>query len=113
MKKLGLVSSYKIASFHPHKTKYNETTFKNELNRYFHNQHQYAVVVRDVTYVRANFKWNYVCILIDLFNREIIGYSAGTRKNAKLIYDAFASIEVNLNCIQMSHTDRGSEFKIN
>lgn len=111
MKKLGLVSSYTIASFHPHKSKCNESPIKNELNRCFNDQEQYAVVVSDLTYVRVNYKWNYVCILIDLFNREIIGYSAGARKNAALVYDAFASIEVNLDCIQMFHTDRGSEFK--
>lgn len=111
MKKLGLVSSYTIAAFHPHKSKCNESPVKNELNREFHNQQLHAVVVSDLTYVRVNYKWNYVCVLIDLFNREIIGFSAGTHKNAELVYDAFATIKGDLNTIQMFHTDRGSEFK--
>lgn len=111
MKKLGLVSSYTVASFHPHKEKCNESPVKNELNRDFHNQDQFAVVVSDLTYVRVNYKWNYVCVLIDLFNREIIGYSAGAHKNAELVYDAFASVKVDLKSIQMFHTDRGREFK--
>lgn len=111
MKKLGLVSSYTIAAFHPHKNKCNESPVKNELNREFNNQKKHAVVVSDLTYVRVNYKWNYVCVLIDLFNREIIGYSAGTHKNAELVYDAFATVKVDLNMIQMFHTDRGSEFK--
>lgn len=111
MKKLGLVSSYTIAAFHPNKTKCNESPIKNELNREFNDQKKYAVVVSDLTYVRVNYKWNYVCVLIDLFNREIIGHSAGTHKNAELVYDAFASVKADLNMIQMFHTDRGSEFK--
>lgn len=45
------------------------------------------------------------------FNREIIGYSAGPHKDARLVYQAFASIQVDLRKIQLFHTDRGSEFK--
>lgn len=111
MKKLGLVSKYYVAQFHPHKSKCNESLVKNELDRNFDNQQKYAVVVSDLTYVRVNYKWNYICILVDLFNREIIGHSAGTRKNAELVYDAFATVQTELSNIQMFHTDRGSEFK--
>ena len=111
MKKLGLVSKYTIAQFRPHKSKCNESTIKNELDRNFHDQAQHTVVVSDLTYVRVNYKWNYVCILVDLFNREIIGHSAGTHRNAELVYDAFATVQTELGNIQMFHTDRGSEFK--
>ncbi|MGL5207420.1 MAG: transposase, partial [Acidaminococcaceae bacterium] len=61
--------------------------------------------------VRVNYKWNYVCILVDLFNREIIGYSSGIHKNAQLVYEAFATVKTDLSNIQMFHSDRGSEFK--
>ncbi|KKO54751.1 IS3 family transposase, partial [Paenibacillus sp. DMB20] len=67
-------------------------------------------VVSDLTYVKVQHKWHYICILIDLFNREIIGHSAGPRKDAALISRAFATIEGDLNDIQWFHTDRGSEF---
>lgn len=111
MKKLGLVSKYTVAQFKPQKQKCNEEPIKNELNRKFNGQAPYAVVVSDLTYVRVNYKWNYVCILVDLFNREIIGYSAGIHKDAQLVYDAFATVQKNLRNIQMFHSDRGSEFK--
>ena len=55
--------------------------------------------------------WHYICILIDLFNREIIGYSAGRNKDTNLVSKAFASVKANLNNIQIFHTDRGNEFK--
>lgn len=47
---------------------------------------------------------------MDLFNREIIGYSAGPNKTADLVYKALASIKGNLHNIKMFHTDRGKEF---
>lgn len=55
----------------------------------------------------------YICLLINLFNREIIGYSVGSNKTAELVYEAFLSSSVNLSKIQIFHTDRGNEFKNN
>ena len=80
MKKLGLVSKYTVAQFKSSRQKCNEYPVKNELNRQFTGQAPCAVVVSDLTYVRVNYKWNYVCILVDLFNREIIGYSRHSQK---------------------------------
>lgn len=64
-----------------------------------------------LTYVRVGNNWNYICILLDLHNREVVGYSCGKNKNAKLVYDAFAKVKTNLKNICIFHTDRGSEFK--
>ncbi|MPM93351.1 IS3 family transposase ISClsp1 [bioreactor metagenome] len=111
MKKKGLVSKYTVAQFKPQKQKCNEEPIQNELQRQFTGQTPYAVVVSDLTYVRVNYKWNYVCILVDLFNREIIGYSAGSHRDAQLVYDAFATVKTDLRRIQMFHSDRGREFK--
>lgn len=110
MKKRNLESAYSKSRFKVHNSKCNESPIPNELNRQFNGQYQYAAVVSDLTYVRVNYKWNYICILVDLFNREIIGYSAGSNKDANLVYDAFATVKANLGEIQLFHTDRGSEF---
>jgi len=45
-------------------------------------------VVSDLTYVIVGMNWHYICVLVDLFNREIIGYSAGRRKTATLVKQA-------------------------
>jgi putative transposase len=111
MKEQGLVSTYTVAQFKVHKDTCNESLVTNELNREFDTEVPLAVVVSDLTYVRVNHKWNYICILIDLFNREIIGYSTGAHKDAGLVYKAFASIKTNLQNISLFHTDRGNEFK--
>ncbi len=111
MKDQGLVSSYTVAQFKPHSSKCNESNQKNELNREFDQEEELAVVVSDLTYVRVNQKWHYICLFVDLFNREMIGFSTGPNKDAALVYRAFASIQKDLRKIEYFHTDRGSEFK--
>lgn len=56
-------------------------------------------------------KWNYVCLFIGLFKREIIGHSAGANKTAKLVYKALPSIARPFHLIEMFHPNCGSEFK--
>lgn len=111
MDKYGLVSNYTIKQFKVHKSTCNEDKIANEVDRKFNDRDYLEVVVSDLTYVKVRDKWCYVCLIIDLFNREIIGYSAGKNKTAELVYDAFLSSSVNLSKIRIFHTDRGSEFK--
>ena len=111
MKKEGLVSSYTTAKFRPQKDTCNESKFDNVVDRQFSKQPFRKVVVSDLTYVRVGMSWNYICVLVDLFNREIIGYSAGRNKTADLVKQAFGSVKGNLQDIQIFHTDRGNEFK--
>jgi len=110
MKKRNLYSAYSISKFKVHKGEINESNIPNKLNRQFNEHPEYATVVSDLTYVRVNYKWNYICLLVDLFNREIIGSSAGVHKDAELVFDAFATVHTDLNRIRMFHTDRGGEF---
>ena len=109
--KYGLVSNYTVKQFKVHKSSCNEDKIANEVNREFNDRDYLEVVVSDLTYVRVRDKWCYVCLIIDLFNREIIGYSAGKNKTAELVYEAFLNSSVNLSQIRIFHTDRGSEFK--
>ena len=111
MRSNGLVSAYTIRKYRPHKDKVNNENQPNLLERQFDEKDPYEVVVSDLTYVRVGSDWNYICILLDLYNREIVGYSCGKHKDAKLVYDAFAKIKTNLKNICVFHTDRGSEFK--
>lgn len=46
-------------------------------------------------------------MILDLYNREIIGKN----KRAELVYKAFSRIKENLKNIQIFYTDRGNEFK--
>jgi len=53
--------------------------------------------VSDLTYVRVKANWYYLCVFVDLYNREIIGYSEGPKKDVSLVHQAFASVKYNLN----------------
>jgi putative transposase len=111
MSENNLVSVYTKAQFKPQPPQVNEDPVTNKVNRHFNQREKLQVVVSDLTYVRVNGGWNYVCVLLDLHAREIIGYSCGPRKTAQLVYEAFASVKQPLSRIEYFHTDRGSEFK--
>ncbi len=89
----------------------NESDVGNTLNRAFDQDQELKVVVSDLTYVRVGQRRHYNCVLVDLYNREIIGHSAGPHKSAALVRRAFASVPYNLHQLELFHTDRGSEFK--
>ncbi|MCM3729882.1 IS3 family transposase [Neobacillus cucumis] len=111
MAELGMQSKYAQASYKPMTSPPNEESIQNVLHREFHVDKEMSVLVSDLTYVRVGQYWNYVCFLIDLYNREIVGYSAGERKDAALVQRAFASVKRPLENVKIFHTDRGSEFK--
>lgn len=85
MRREGLVSNYTTAQFKPQKDRCNESKAENVLNRQFQKQSYRNVVISDLTYVRVRKQWNYICVLVDLFNREIIGCRAGEHKTAELV----------------------------
>lgn len=110
MRENGLVSCYTKTKFRHKATEPNNSTVGNILNRNFKTLRPYQAVVTDLTYVDINGKWYYICLIVDLFNRQIIGHSCGPHKTAGLILQAFNSIKVKLSCIQIFHSDRGKEF---
>ena len=85
MKDNGLVSNYTVKQYKVHKARCNNDNINNELNRDFNQEKRMKVVVSDLTYVNVSGKWNYICLMLDLYNREIVGYAAGKNKDAKLV----------------------------
>jgi len=113
MKQYNLISTYTIKQYKNHKSKSkpNEEKKENLVAREFDSRAPLEVVVSDLTYVNVKGQWNYICLILDLFNREIIGYAAGQHKDAMLVYKAFSTIDRSLNNVKIFHTDRGNEFK--
>ena len=58
----------------------------NIVNRKFDRDDILDVVVSDLTYVNVTVKWNYVCLILDLFNREIIGYASGKHTKMPILF---------------------------
>jgi transposase InsO family protein len=112
MKKYGLVSKYTLRQTPKKKiAEVNNDEVANVVARNFDDREKYEVVVSDLTYVRVAGKWLYICLLLDLCGRKIIGFAAGNQHNAKLVETAFYTIQTDLRKIKLFHTDRGSEFK--
>ena len=83
---------------------------ENVLARSFDGHAPRTHVAADLTYVRAGGSWCYVCLLVDLYNREIVGCSRGRRKDARLVKAAFPNVAFPLTAIEVFHSDRGPEF---
>lgn len=93
MKELGIKFKYAQPSYKPMITKPNEDVAPNLLELDFNIDEPMSVLVSDLSYVRVGKQWNYVCFLIDLYNREIVGYSAGKHKDAALVQHTFATVK--------------------
>lgn len=110
MRENGLVSRYARAKYRPHAAKPNEAGLPNLLERRFDGWAPRTHLVSDLTYVRVGRKWCYVCLIVDLRNREIVGHSCGERRDARLVMAAFATLPFPISDVEVFHTDRGSEF---
>ena len=110
MKKHQLKSTYRKAKYRLHKPKVNEAEVPNILERNFNGYKPQTHLVSDLTYVRVKDTWCYVCLIVDLYNREIVGHAAAKNKNADLVKAALATLDFSLEKIEVFHTDRGSEF---
>ncbi len=60
--------------------------------------------------MRVGASRNYVCLLVDLYNREVVGHSAGPWKDARLVRSAFATPSFPISDVEVFRTDRGSEL---
>jgi len=108
----GLVSKYTLRNRPKHgKDKTNRDKVENLVSRDFSGRTALEVVVSDLTYVRVGAKWHYICLLLDIGCRKIIGHAVGCSKDAGLVSKTFYSSDADLSEIQIFHTDRGSEFK--
>lgn len=86
MKENGFVSTYTVKQYKVHKQTCNNDKIDNKLKRNFNQEERMKVIVSDLTYVNVAGKWNYICLMLDLYNREIVGYAAGKHKDAYLVW---------------------------
>lgn len=110
MRRFNLVSNYTKRQYKVHSKGTNQSQIENILDRNFDYNEPMKAIVTDLTYVNIADKWFYICFIIDLFNREIIGYSSGPNKTVDLVHQALATIEGDLHHVEIFHTDRGKEF---
>jgi len=70
-----------------------------------------VVWVGDFTYLNFQSKFYYLSTAMDLFTREIIGWSFSNTHNTKLVIEAFDEARNKTNKLPMYfHSDQGSEY---
>jgi putative transposase len=69
------------------------------------------VWVTDFTYLKWRNRWIYVCTVIDLFTREVVGISIKTNHSALLVAEAILNTLSSNAPPAITHSDQGSEYK--
>jgi putative transposase len=103
-----------------HKRRYRVTTDSkhklpvapNLLNREFAPAGPNQVFSADITYIWTDEGWLYLAVVLDLFNREVVGWSIKPRMTADLVTDALTMAWFRRRPTPgaMCHSDRGSQY---
>lgn len=86
---------------------------KNHLNREFECHELNTKYSGDITYVRTHQGWSYLACVMDLANREIVGWACSQTPNAELVRQALkhAIVKHQPNTKQlMFHSDQGCQY---
>lgn len=100
--------------------KYKATTYSNHnlnvapnlLKQDFKVNTPNRVYVGDITYIGTGEGWLYLATVVDLFNREVVGWSMDLTMTRKLIIDAFNAAVDKENPEEglIFHSDRGVQY---
>lgn len=86
--------------------------YKNHLNQEFDVNKPNEVWVSDVTYFKYGKNAYYICVIIDLFSRMVVGYKIGKTNSTQLVKSTF-QIAYKVRQPDSSlifHTDRGGNY---
>lgn len=84
----------------------------NHLNQEFNQKAPNLVWASDFTYIKVSGKWYYLCIVMDLFSRKIIGWHLAPHHDVELTMNAFrkAYSKRDVKYGLIFHSDQGSEY---
>lgn len=84
----------------------------NKLKQNFTTDKPNLVWVSDITYVKVNGSFYYVCVIIDLFSRKVISYSVSNKIDTKLVINTFNKAFISRNKPEnlIFHSDRGCQY---
>lgn len=87
--------------------------YKNHLNQEFNTTRPDEVWVSDVTYFRFNEDNYYICVVIDLFARRVVGFKVGKTNSTQLVRSTFqmAYSQRKPTLPLTFHTDRGANYR--
>ena len=84
----------------------------NHLNRDFNAQNVNTKWVTDITYIKTAEGWLYLCVVIDLYSKVVIGWSMSQNQTTHLVIQAvlMALWQKERSKTVILHSDRGSQF---
>jgi putative transposase len=93
-------------------SKHNFPVAPNLLNRQFEVKEPDSVYVSDITYIWTREGWLYLAVVLDLFSRQIVGWSLSNRMTKKLIINALLMAIWRRRPAPglIFHSDRGSQY---
>jgi transposase InsO family protein len=84
----------------------------NLVNRIFDVAEPNKVWVSDITYIPTAEGWLYLCVIIDLYSRKIVGWAMDKRVKADIVMNAMVMAMMNRKppVGLIFHSDRGSQY---
>jgi len=84
----------------------------NLLNRDFKASEPNRVWVSDITYIATTQGWVYLCIILDLYSRKVVGWNLRSDMTTALVKGAFEMAWVNRKPSKglIFHSDRGVQY---
>lgn len=110
MQELGLESIRENAKSNYKKRQ--EYQMKNLLNQNFSAKHINETWVSDITYFKIKDKGIYLCVILDLFSRRVVGYRVSERSSTHLATATFrdAFCKRRAPTALTFHSDRGGQY---
>ena len=83
-----------------------------QIKQEFHADKPGKLLAGDITYIRTKLGWVYLASVIDLFNREVIGYSISQNMDGELVKRALGNAIGRKGSLRgtIFHSDRGSKY---
>ncbi len=93
-------------------SKHNKPISPNLLDRKFKVSQPNRVYVGDITYLHTQEGWLYLAVVIDLYSRQVVGWSMADHMRTQLVNDALlmAIWKRKPDKGLLWHTDRGSQY---
>ena len=89
-----------------------KSSSKNLLKRNFKASKPNEIWVSDITTFKLKGNWIYLCVIIDLFSRKVIGYSISQKSSTQLLTSTFkkAYTDRGKPSALTFHSDQGSQY---
>src|SRR5699024_1540505 len=90
----------------------NRLGLRSKAARQFTPDNPDRVWVTDITYIKTGEGWLYLCVMIDLFSRKVIGWHTGSRINRHLVCQSLNNALLRRGYPKgvLVHSDRGSQY---